>query len=131
MLGTDGMHSDMLRSAQYAFFAGQQSDNINFEVAYRRFRNIHRYLSQNRFSGDGPSNLVVLDYGSPTAFNGENFLGHFLFGLNATHVRDVISNGKLIVKDKSLQTVDENEILGFTREQSLRLWSRMKKIHRK
>ena len=40
------------------------------------------------------------------------------------------SNGKLVVKDRSLQTVDESEILGFTREQSLRLWSRMKKIRK-
>ena len=127
-LGTDGMHSDMLRSAQFAFFAGREHDNIDFEIAYRRFRNVHRYLSQNQFSGDGPNNLVVLDYNSPTAFKPENFLGHFLFGLNATHVRDVISKGKIIVKDRRLQTVDEKEILEFTREQSQRLWSRMKKV---
>jgi cytosine/adenosine deaminase-related metal-dependent hydrolase len=125
-LGTDGMHSDMLRSAQAAFFVGQRYDNIDFASAYRRFRNVHRYLSQNSFSGDGENNLVVLDYDSPTDFNAENFLGHFIFGLNSGHIQHVISDGKLIVKDKVLQTVDEKAILNFTREQSVRLWKAMK-----
>ncbi len=126
MLGTDGMHSDMLRSAQQAYFAGQRYDNIDFATAYARFRNVHEYLSQNGFNGDGENNLVVLDYASPTPFDKENFLSHFIFGLSACYVNDVISNGELIVKNKKLLTSDENEINGFAREQALRLWSKMK-----
>ena len=126
MLGTDGMHSDMLQSAKAAFFAGQSSDTIDYAGAYTRFRNVHRYLKENRFSGDGDNNLVVLDYDTPTEMNSSNFYGHFLFGLNATHVQHVISNGKLIVKDGAVQTVNEQEILKFTREQANRLWERLK-----
>ena len=125
MLGTDGMHSDMIRSAQSAYFAGQDKDEINFTSAYNRFRNSHHYLSTNNFKGDGENNLVILDYDSPTVLNEDNFLGHFIFGLSSNHVQDVISNGKLIVKDKIIQTVDEAEILKFTKEQSLRLWSKL------
>ncbi len=125
-LGTDGMHSDMIRSAQSAFFVGQRHDNIDFASAYRRFRNVHRYLSQNSFSGDAENNLVILDYDTPTDFNADNFLGHFIFGLSSQHVRHVISNGKLIVKDRELLTVNEEEVLEFTREQSKKLWKRMK-----
>ncbi len=43
LLGTDGMHSDMLRSAKAAFLAGQATEGIGFEEIYGRFRNIHRY----------------------------------------------------------------------------------------
>ncbi len=125
-LGTDGMHSDMIRSAQWAFFAGKEFDNIDFASAYKRFRNVHRYLSENIFKGDGDNNLVVLDYDSPTVVNSENFLGHFIFGLNSNHIQHVISDGKLIVKDKAIQTVNENDILEFTREHSVRLWKAMK-----
>jgi len=57
MLGTDGMHSDMLRSAQAAFFVGQRHDNIDYASAYSRFRNVHRYLESNSFSGDGENSL--------------------------------------------------------------------------
>ncbi len=127
MLGTDGMHSDMLRSAQAAYFAGKHYDNIDFAETYRRFVNANRYLSDNGFEGNGNNNLVVLDYDSPTEMNRENFLSHFIFGLNATHVKHVISNGKLIVKDRIIQTVDEAEALSFTKEQANRLWDKLKR----
>jgi putative selenium metabolism protein SsnA len=125
MMGTDGMHSDMLRSSKAAFFSGQQHDNITYESAYRRFRNVHRYLRDNNFSGDGDNNLVVLDYNTPTPITRENFLGHFLFGLTAEHVTDVISNGKLIVRARKVTTVDEQKILEESRRQAQRLWDRM------
>ncbi len=125
LLGTDGMHSDMLRSAQAAFFVGQGFDNITYTSAYERFRNVHRYLSENSFSGDGENNLVVLDYDSPTEMNESNFLGHFIFGLRASHIQHVISNGELIVKNGILQKVDETEITAFTKEQAKRLWAKL------
>lgn len=126
MLGTDGMHSDMLQSAKAAFFVGQGFDSINYTSAYRRFRNVHRYISENKFSGDNENNLVVLDYDTPTVINKDNFPGHFIFGINSNHVRDVISNGKLIIKDRNILTVDEDEILHRSRELALHLWKKMK-----
>lgn len=125
MLGTDGMHSDILQSSKAAFFAGQLTDNINYSSAYQRFRNVHLYVKDNGFTGDGENNLVVLDYDSPTDFNSDNFLGHFLFGLNSNHITHVISNGKLIVKNRELTTVNEAEILEKSREISKKLWLKM------
>jgi len=127
MLGTDGMHSDMIRSAQAAYFVGQRYDQIDFDDAYRRFRKVHDYISVNDFKGDGDNNLVVLDYDSPTALDSNNFFGHFIFGLGASHVQHVISNGRLIIEDKKLKQIDEEAALAFTREQSLRLWKKLSK----
>ncbi len=125
MFGTDGMHSDMIRSTQAAFFVGQGFDNINFQSAYQRFRKIHEYLQINNFEGDRENNLVVLDYPSPTPINQENFLGHFIYGFSSNNVQHVISNGKLIVKDKIVQTVNEQEILKFSKEQAAKLWKKL------
>ncbi len=125
LLGTDGMHSDMLQSAKAAFFVGQGFDIIDFGSAYLRFRNIHRYIDINGFCGDGENNLVVLDYDSATPVNKDNFLGHFIFGIKSNHVLHVVSDGKLIVKDRIIQSVDEEEVLKFTREQAERLWKKM------
>jgi cytosine/adenosine deaminase-related metal-dependent hydrolase len=125
MLGTDGMHSDMLRSAKAAYFVGQANDEIDFVAAYKRFREVHHYLNTNNFSGDGENNLLVLDYDSPTDMNEGNFLGHFIFGLTANHVQHVISDGKLIVKDSIIQTINEEEVLNFTKEQANRLWKKI------
>lgn len=125
LLGTDGMHSDMIRSAQAAFFVGQGFDTIDFVSAYKRFRNVHRYLEQNKFKGDSANNLVVLDYDAPTEMNASNFLGHFIYGLSSKHVKHVISNGKLIVKDTIVQTINEVEIQKYTKEQANRLWTKL------
>ena len=125
LLGTDGMHSDMLRSAQQSFFVGQGFDIIDYFDVYQRFRNIHRYLAKNNFTGDGENNLVVLDYQSPTPVNKDNFLGHFVFGFNASQVLHVISDGKLIVKDRVVKNINEQEVMNFAQEQAVRLWERM------
>ncbi|MBU2645283.1 amidohydrolase family protein [bacterium] len=125
MLGTDGMHSDMLRSAKAAFFVGQGTEAIGFPDIYQRFRNIHHYLAANQIRGDGDNNLVILDYDSPTEIHGENFLGHFVFGIDSRHVESVIANGELIVQNRELQTMDEDEILTFAREMGSALWRKL------
>ncbi len=125
MLGTDGMHSDMLRSARAAFFAGQVVDTISFNDTYKRFRNVHNYLSVNEFKGDADNNLVVLDYNSPTEVTKDNFTGHFVFGISAEHVRDVIANGKLIVENHVLKSIDEQAVLNEAAKQAKKLWKKM------
>jgi len=126
MLGTDGMHSDMLRSAKAAFLSGQAIEGIDFGGIYRRFRNVHRYIQGSGFSGDGHNNLVILDYNSPTEINADNFLGHFVYGLESSHVDSVVACGQLVVKNKKLLTVDEHEILAFSREMGNKLWKKIK-----
>ncbi|MGD9978452.1 MAG: amidohydrolase family protein [Bacteroidales bacterium] len=127
MFGTDGMHSDMLRSAQSSYFVGQNFDPMSPAQAYHRLRNAHRYLKSNGFKGDGDDNLIVLDYDSPTPVTPENFLGHLFFGINSSHIRDVISNGKVIVKNRALTTVDEENILKESQKLAKSLWKCMAK----
>ncbi len=128
MLGTDGMHSNMLQSAKSTFFAGHNWDAIDYAETYRRFRNVHNYLKYNAFTGDGDNNLVILDYDTPTPFNTQNFPGHFLFGIESGHISHVISNGKLIVDKGNILTVNESEILQESRILASRLWERMSRI---
>lgn len=125
MLGTDGMHSDMIRSAKAAFFAGQISEKIDFMSTYQRFRNVHRYIAQNKFAGDSDNNLVVLDYDSPTEVNQNNFPGHFIFGINTVHILHVIAKGKLLVKNRELQTIDTDSVFKESKKHANRLWEKM------
>jgi cytosine/adenosine deaminase-related metal-dependent hydrolase len=122
MLGTDGMHNDMLRSAKAHHLVCSTTGGIGYDEVYRRFRNVHNYLAQFEGVADGENNLVILDYDTPTELNGENFYGHFLFGLEALHVNTVIAKGRVIVADRHSTLVDEEEILAFAREQGQRLW---------
>jgi cytosine/adenosine deaminase-related metal-dependent hydrolase len=125
MLGTDGMHSDMLRSAQAAYLTGQPVENISATEIYGRFRKIHDYTKNNGFAGDGENNLVILNYDSPTEINAENFLSHFIYGIESNHIESVISDGKLIVENRKLTTIDEEEILSFSQEMAKKLWPRL------
>jgi cytosine/adenosine deaminase-related metal-dependent hydrolase len=125
MLGTDGMHSDMLKSAQAAFFNGIDPEHAGLAEIYRRLRSVHDYLQENGFSGDGENNLVVLDYPSPTPVNEKNFLGHFFYGLGSRHVESVIARGKLIVEKRRIVTVREEEVMALTRAGAARLWRRL------
>jgi cytosine/adenosine deaminase-related metal-dependent hydrolase len=127
MMGTDGMHSDMLRSAKAAFFVGQNFDTIGYDSVYQRFRNADKFLNSNGFKGHEPNNLVVLDYDTPTPFNTGNFYGHFVFGLESKHVKHVISQGKLVVETGKIITVDEDKILAGAKIQAERLWAKMRK----
>ena len=127
MLGTDGMHNDMLRSAKAHHLCCSTTGGIGYDEVYRRFRNVHNYLAQFPGIGDGPNNLVILDYDSPTELSSDNFYGHFLFGLEALHVDTVIARGKVIIENRKSTLVDEEEILAYAREQGLRLWEALQK----
>ncbi len=125
MLGTDGMHCDMLRSAQAAFLVGQATEGIGFDGIYQRFRNVHRYTRECGAQGDADNNLVILDYDAPTDLTADNFLGHFVYGLDARHVETVICQGRVIVENQQVTTVDEGDVLAFAREMGKKLWSKM------
>ncbi|MCX6584335.1 MAG: amidohydrolase family protein [Candidatus Aminicenantes bacterium] len=128
MLGTDGMHGDMLRSAKAAYLVGQSVEPITTDGIYQRFRKVHHYLKENRFTGDGENNLAILDYDTPTEIRQNNFTGHFVYGIDSRHVESVISDGRLIVKNRKALTVEEDEILHFSREMGNKLWEKMRKL---
>lgn len=125
LLGTDGMHGDMLASTRAAYLAAQGRGGMSPLAAYRRLRRAHDYLSENGFSGDGENNLVVLDYAPPAPVTAGNLAGHFLYGMNSSHVNSVVSRGRLIVKDKRMLSVDEDRIINLARKQTERLWRRL------
>jgi cytosine/adenosine deaminase-related metal-dependent hydrolase len=125
MLGTDGMHSDLLRAAKASYFTGLNFDKIDLSGIYFRFRNAHRYLIQNNLEGHADNNLVVLDYKPQTEFTAGNFLSHFIYGIESKHIRHVISSGRLIVKDRKITNVDEDSILNISAALSTRLWEKI------
>lgn len=129
LLGTDGMHSNMMQSAKVSFITGIGNDGATMSRSYNRLRKVHKYLQTNNFDGDADNNLVVFDYKPATDFNQSNFLSHFFFAMDSSQISDVISNGKLIYNDRKILTFDENATRKFTQEQSVLLWEKMKKMY--
>ena len=57
--------------------------------------------------------------------NQDNFLGHFVFGIESSHVESVISSGQLIVEERQLVLANEEDILGYAKEMAKKLWKKL------
>ncbi|MDY6402332.1 MAG: chlorohydrolase, partial [Synergistales bacterium] len=51
-----------------------------------------------------------------------NINGHILFGMNGRSVITTIANGKVLMKDRVLQNIDEEAAMAHIREGAERLW---------
>lgn len=127
MIGTDGMHSDMIRSAHASYLIRQSTDAPSPVDIHYSLRNIRNYVKMNGWSGLGENDLVILDYDPPTEMNSENLAGHFVYGIDSSQIHSVISRGKLIVRNRILLTVDETEINEFARKKSAELWQNLER----
>jgi cytosine/adenosine deaminase-related metal-dependent hydrolase len=75
--------------------------------------------------GESAADWIVLDYDPPTPLTAASLAGHVLFGLGARHVRDVVVNGEVVVRDRKSLRVDAERIRARAREEAVRLWGRM------
>jgi cytosine/adenosine deaminase-related metal-dependent hydrolase len=81
-----------------------------------------------RIEPGAPADLVVLDYDPPTPLSAENLAGHWVFGLSASHVRDVVVDGSMVVRERRLLRGGEGEPGAFSRAAAPELWERIDAI---
>ena len=133
-LGTDAMTSNMLKEVQLvnilqhleekdprvAFVESCQTllEN-NPEIATRQFGVELGVLKEG-----AAADVVVMDYLAPTPMDGNNFLGHFLFGICESAVLTAVGNGKVLMKDREVIGVDEEAINARSRELAAKFLSR-------
>jgi cytosine/adenosine deaminase-related metal-dependent hydrolase len=127
LIGTDGMHGDMLRSTQAAFFLGQTTGGLGLDTAWSRLRGNDRYLTEHAPTAARRNDLVLLDYPTPTPLTADNILGHAFYGLDARHVSTVITNGRVVLQDGEFLHIDEDKTLRHCREQARRLWDALER----
>jgi cytosine/adenosine deaminase-related metal-dependent hydrolase len=136
MLGTDGIDGDMFAESRAAYWRGHEADpSVGPEWV------LARLAASARFGGDvfgepllgriepgAPADLVVLDYDPPSPLMAENLAGHWVFGLSARSVRDVVVAGEVVVRDRRLVRAPEAELRARCREYAERLWRRMDEL---
>jgi len=64
------------------------------------------------------------DYFPPTHLTNENIWGHILFGIADAVVDTTIIQGRIIMRDKKILNIDEQEITAKSRELAQRVWSK-------
>ncbi len=70
------------------------------------------------------ADLIVLDYKPYTPINSDNFDGHLIFGINSNHIVHTMVEGRFVVKDRILCSMDEDEIYQKAMELASKVWKR-------
>ncbi len=75
-----------------------------------------------------PADLVLMDYTPYTELNTGNLPWHMLFGMDGSRVTHTMCNGQLLMKDRELLTLDEDEIAAKALEASRHTWDRVSNL---
>jgi putative selenium metabolism protein SsnA len=133
VLGTDGIGGDMFEEARTAFFRLREDDGgTGFDWPLARLAEGARFAGRafgepllGTLEPGAPADLVVLDYPAPAPVNEPSFAGHWLFGLSARNVRDVMVAGEWVVLDRRLARADQDELAASACHEAARLWRRL------
>jgi len=71
------------------------------------------------------ADVVFLDYVPPTPLTVTNLPWHIIFGVDGSHVSTTIVAGKVLMHNRELRTLNEEEICARARELAAKLWLRL------
>jgi cytosine/adenosine deaminase-related metal-dependent hydrolase len=133
-IGTDGMTPDIRREVMtgYLMHKHHLADNNlgwgEFETMLMKNNPaIYQRLTGQpvgRVAAGYLADLILVDYFPPTPFTGDNFWGHFLFGLIDAEVDTTIINGRVIMRGKQIPHLDEAQIAADSRAVAEDVWLR-------
>jgi len=135
-LGTDGIGADMFEEGRAAYFRRREED-LDTDMAWplERLSQGARVAGEafdepllGRLEPGAPADLVVLRYPAVTPVDADTLAAHWLFGLGAGSVRDVIVAGEVVVRDGRPTRVDADAVTAESRAGATRLWRRLEDI---
>lgn len=134
-LGTDAYTQDMFESLKVANLTHKNflcNPSVGFmESIQMLFQNnpaiCARYFEKPMgvIEKGAYADIIVVDYIPHTPLNENTLAGHIMFGLMGRAVDSTIINGKYVMKDRVMQTVDEEAVLAKSCEQSSDFWTRV------
>ncbi len=135
LLGTDGMHQNILRSLKNIFLISRLN-GLSFEQTFNFVKNIYfksndflnNYHKINKLQINDNAELVIWDYMPPTPVNKDNVWGHIIYGLTESKAQYFIKNGTFLLKDYSLNIINEAEANKNAKKSALDLYSEFNKL---
>jgi putative selenium metabolism protein SsnA len=135
-LGTDGIGGDLFAESKAAFWRAHEEDP-SVTPAWVLARLAVGSVFAGRAFGEpllgrietgAPADLVVLEYDPPTPLTAENLAAHWVYGISAAHVRDVVVDGRLAVRDRRVVGDEDHDRLAYAAAAAEDLWHRMDAI---
>lgn len=135
-LGNDGLSNAMWEEWKTAYFLQKSgnldprslsaSDVINISV-FNNTGLVQEYFPETSIGIITPgaiADIIFVDYNPPTPINEENLPWHIIFGFRESMITTTMVAGKLLMKDRKLTFIDENEIFRKSRELARNVWKR-------
>lgn len=134
-LGTDGYTNDMFESMKVANIihkhvksdpavAWAETPQMLFEnnrkIVAKYFKDSVGILKEGAVA-----DIVIAEYTPYTPINSSNYNSHLLFGVMGRSINTTIINGKIVMKDRKIETLDEGKVLKRSREVSKKFWNKM------
>jgi putative selenium metabolism protein SsnA len=135
-LGTDGIGADMFAESKTAYWRLRE-ESLTAPPSWPLARLARGATFAGRAFGQpalgriepgAPADLAVMEYPDVTPLEASNSAGHWVFGLGSHHVRDVMVAGEMVVADRLLTKVDQDEVAAMARKHAERLWRRMDEL---
>lgn len=134
-LGTDAYTNDMFESLKVAKILQSHAlrdPEVGFSEAFRMQFENNREICRKSFRKevgilreDAYADLITLDYNPLTPMDGNNLQGHVLFGMSGYQVNDTMINGRFVMKDRILLTMDFEKTMRESRDVAKKLWDRL------
>ena len=70
------------------------------------------------------ADVIIVSYDPLTELNEENYNSHLLFGVMGRDVVTTIIDGKIVMKNRKILTLDEKEVFKNSRIVSKKMWLR-------
>ncbi|HEY77265.1 MAG TPA: putative aminohydrolase SsnA [Thermoflexia bacterium] len=136
-LGNDGFSNNMFAEMKAAYLVHKlaQRDprampgDLVMRLAYDNNASLARVfwpdLTLGQIAPGASADLVFLDYHPTTPLTAGNLPWHILFGVEASMVTATVCAGRVLMQDRRLLTLDEEEITARSRELAAGVWERL------
>ncbi|NPA90246.1 MAG: putative aminohydrolase SsnA [Chloroflexi bacterium] len=135
VLGNDGFSNNMFTEMHVAYLlhkVHRRDPRVlpADQVIQIQFQNNARLASHffpftvGELSPGAVADIIFLDYDPPTPLTVENFPWHVIFGVDGTQVTTTIVQGRFLMRDRVLLTLDEEAIMARAREVARATWER-------
>lgn len=134
-LGTDAYTNDMFESMKVAKLL--QNHNLSdptkgFMESFNMQFNNNPKICEKFFNKPlgiikkgAYADIITVDYKNYTPITKDNIAGHVIFGMTGRMVNDTIINGKFVMKDRKIVTVDEDKIFEESKKRAPEIWKNM------
>jgi putative selenium metabolism protein SsnA len=136
-LGNDGFSNNMFAEMKCAYLTHKlvncnpnaMPGDVVFSLAYPANAHLSRIFWPDERLGvlekGATADIILIDYNPPTPLTAENLPWHMLFGYEASAITTTISQGKILMLDRQLLTLDEKAITMRSQELAKALWARV------